>query len=169
MAALIMVIYLAFFFFLSIAYPLEDLVDILQVSIYFGMMMPVYSAIAILFYRAYQKIDPVDLSRRAFLIVSMAWFLLAISSMFLGLIWLRYPAFDIMILVLQAVAWGLILYSMITGKVTTRAGSIEHTKEPLLYCPVCRNEIEKSWNLCPICGAPLKDDTLIYDNDTRVY
>jgi len=34
------------------------------------------------------------------------------------------------------------------------------TKNPT--CPFCRNDIQKNWNICPYCGAGLKDRTRIY-------
>jgi xanthosine utilization system XapX-like protein len=38
-----------------------------------------------------------------------------------------------------------------------------------IYCPRCRNKIEKSWISCPYCGTSLKDGTRVYDDDTRIY
>jgi ABC-type antimicrobial peptide transport system permease subunit len=38
-----------------------------------------------------------------------------------------------------------------------------------LYCPRCKNKIEKNWISCPHCGHDLKDDTQAYDDNTRIY
>ena len=38
-----------------------------------------------------------------------------------------------------------------------------------LFCPHCGSKIEKLWDSCPNCGADLKSDTRIYDENTRIY
>jgi hypothetical protein len=38
-----------------------------------------------------------------------------------------------------------------------------------LICPLCKNYIQKSWNICPYCGAGLRGTKRVYDDDTRIY
>jgi len=35
-------------------------------------------------------------------------------------------------------------------------------KPQVLTCPLCKNEIQEDWALCPYCGVRLKEDTQIY-------
>ena len=56
----------------------------------------------------------------------------------------------------------------ITPRSPPSAGS---KSEPfqLLICPICKNKVQETWDLCPYCGARLRDNTRIYDDDTRIY
>ncbi len=38
-----------------------------------------------------------------------------------------------------------------------------------VYCFQCGNKVEENWVSCPHCGVRLKEDTRIYDDDTRIY
>jgi len=38
-----------------------------------------------------------------------------------------------------------------------------------LYCFQCGKKVEENWVSCPHCGVRLKEDTRIYDDDTRIY
>ncbi len=47
---------------------------------------------------------------------------------------------------------------------TPKPQTLEETqpKPQVLTCPLCKNEIQEDWALCPHCGVRLKDDTRIY-------
>lgn len=38
-----------------------------------------------------------------------------------------------------------------------------------IYCPQCKNRIEKKWVSCPYCGYDFRDTTRTYDDDTQIY
>ena len=65
---------------------------------------------------------------------------------------------------------GGMIYAQYTGipfgkKVTPK---IIKSIQPI-YCPQCKNRIEKSWVSCPYCGYDFRDTTRTYDDDTQIY
>jgi hypothetical protein len=65
---------------------------------------------------------------------------------------------------------GGMLYAQYVGILTGKKVTPSMSKSvQTIYCPRCRNKIEKSWVSCPYCGASLKDETRVYDDDTRIY
>jgi hypothetical protein len=112
MAALILGFYLALFLFLVYITPPDRLIDGLRVPTQIGLMMPVFSVIAVFFYVISQRIDPGDPSRQRFFCVSIAWFLLAFDSLYEGFFWLESLALDLVARIFQTMAWFLMLYGM---------------------------------------------------------
>ena len=64
---------------------------------------------------------------------------------------------------------GGMLYAQYVGTPTGKKVTPKMPKSIQLYCPQCKNKIEKSWVSCPYCGYDFKDKTRTYDDDTRVY
>jgi beta propeller repeat protein len=122
-SVLIMLIYSVFAFYFVTTDPYSRMRDITIVLPI--LKTPILLMIAILFYRIYRKIDSDDSSKRISLMATTAWFLLAISSVFMALWWGYYESFDLPSLVfpivlimsgLQPIAWILMVYSMVIRK-----------------------------------------------------
>jgi hypothetical protein len=120
---------------------------------------PVFFAIATLFYNVFRKRDLDNHARRASLIMSLAWYLIAISSGLMALI-IHFDILGTFFLIVQnfqSITWIFAVYSIVFRKTFVLIQEREQqNKSQILICPRCKNRIQKDWTVCPYCKARLR-------------
>jgi len=77
-----------------------------------------YIVIGALFYRVSRKLLRRDPRRRAITLVSLAWFIVAIWNVYVGLLWGENPAVEAIMFLFGSFGFILLLYGMTAGKTT---------------------------------------------------
>jgi len=110
---------------------------------------PILLVIAILFFHIYRKIDSDDPFKRISLMATIAWFLLAISSVSMtSWSWEGYPKTLHFLIIsgLQPIAWVLMVYSMVIRKAAMLTWKKRIARSQVLICPRCKNRIQEDWD-----------------------
>lgn len=77
-----------------------------------------YVTIGILFYRVSRKLLRGDPRRRTITLVALAWFIVGIWNVYVGLFWGKNPAIEAIVFLFGSFGFLLLLYGMTTGKTT---------------------------------------------------
>lgn len=95
--------------------PAEEFIAKMSVPIV-GVYVIIYSVIGILFYQSSQKMPEVDPRRKSTLLVSIAWFIIAIWNAYLAGFWLENPRIEALVFSFGSCGFILLLYGMTQGK-----------------------------------------------------
>jgi hypothetical protein len=117
MSALILVVYTLYFSYLVITLPVEGFREAVVAPIHIGLLVPIFLVISVLFYRVSRRLPHDDPRRRTILLVSAGWLCLVFNSGFRAFFLGYNPILDALIESLHVLAWILILYGMVLGKV----------------------------------------------------
>ncbi len=118
MTGIITVVFFALVAYFGLTYPLEGFKDAVMAPMSLIVIMLPKIAIAVLFYRVAANLVPGDFRRKILFLISAGWGLDSVNAFYTGLFTGISPITDSANQVLHAVAWIIILYSMIQGKVT---------------------------------------------------
>lgn len=117
---LLFLVFTAYSLYLVMVLPMEGFLKAIATPISLVLMMPIFLVMGVLFYHVCRALARDDSRRQTVLLVSMGWFLVGISSLYLGL-FLGYSGIsDSANYIVHVVAWILILYGMTIGKATRK-------------------------------------------------
>ncbi len=116
MTAIILVFYSVYSAVILAVLPVEGFVKAVASPLSLGEMLPMFLVVAIPFYRTSRTLDQGDPRKQILLLLSAAWFFVAISSAYLGTFLGFSVITDSAAYILQVVAWASIFYGMVVGK-----------------------------------------------------
>ncbi|MBU6998569.1 MAG: hypothetical protein HXS41_01620 [Theionarchaea archaeon] len=117
MTVLILGIYAVYFSYLVITLPTEGFREAVVAPIHIGLLVPIFLVISVLFYRVSRRLPHNDPRRRTVLLVAAGWLCLVLNSGFRAFFLGYSSLLDALIESLHVLAWILILYGMVLGKV----------------------------------------------------
>lgn len=117
MTIIILVVFFALVTYLGLTVPIEGFKDAVMAPMSLIVIMLPKIVIAILFYQISAGLAPGDLRRKILFLISAGWGLDAVNAFYTGLFTGISPITDAANQILHAIAWILILYGMIQGKV----------------------------------------------------